>query len=111
MSALPQDGPAPLAVTVRLFAELEARGVRYCHWKSTPGLPIAMAGRTDLDLLVEREDAASFADVVRELGFKPFISHPSRRFPAVDDLLGYDPETGRLVHLTSTTSSSWASIS
>ena len=99
MSALPQDGPAPLAVTVRLFAELEARGVRYCHWKSTPSLPIAMAGRTDLDLLVEREDAASFADVVRELGFKPFISHPSRRFPAVDDLLGYDPETGRLVHL------------
>jgi thymidylate kinase len=91
--------PAPLAVTVRLFAELEARGVRYCHWKSTPGLAIAMAGRTDLDLLVEREDAGIFAEVVRQLGFKPFISHPSRRFPAVDDLLGYDRETGRLVHL------------
>lgn len=99
MSASPAETPAPLAVSVRLFAELEARGVRYCHWKSTPGLPIAMAGKTDLDLLVEREDAGAFADVVRELGFKPFISHPSRRFPAVDDLLGYDPETGRLVHL------------
>jgi thymidylate kinase len=99
MSATSHEALAPLAVTVRLFAALEARGVRYCHWKSTPGLPIAMAGRTDLDLLVEREDASAFADVVRELGFKPFISHPSRRFPAVDDLLGYDPETGRLVHL------------
>ena len=99
MSGPAPEAPAPLAVTVRLFAELEARGVRYCHWKSTPGLAIAMAGRTDLDLLVEREDAGVFAEVVRQLGFKPFISHPSRRFPAVDDLLGYDPETGRLVHL------------
>ncbi len=93
------DALAPLALTRDLFARLVERDVRYCHWKSTPGLPIAMAGRTDLDLLVEREDAAAFAEVARELGFKPFISHESRRFPAVDDLLGYDPATGRLVHL------------
>ena len=90
---------APLEVTRALFDRLEERGVRYCHWKSTPGLAIAMAGRTDLDLLVEREDAGAFADVTRELGFKPFISHESRRFPAVDDLLGYDLPSGRLVHL------------
>lgn len=91
--------PAPLETTLRLFGRLEERGVRYCHWKSTPSLATALAGRTDLDLLVEREDAEAFAEVARELGFKPFISHPSRRFPAVEDLLGYDPPSGRLIHL------------
>ena len=99
MSAADVEAPAPLETTVRLFARLEERGIRYCHWKSTPSLATALAGRTDLDLLVEREDAEPFAAVARELGFKPFISHPSRRFPAVEDLLGYDPASGRLIHL------------
>jgi thymidylate kinase len=82
-----------------VFTALHADGVRYCHWKSTTGLPIALAGRTDLDLLVDRADAARFTGAVRDAGFKPFISHPSRRFIGVEDWLGHDAESGRLVHL------------
>src|SRR4029079_2495073 len=63
------------------------------------GLPIGLAGRTDLDLLVDRADAARFTATVREAGFKPFISHSSRRFIGVEDWLGHDTESGRLVHL------------
>ncbi|MEO8509628.1 MAG: hypothetical protein ABI534_00130 [Chloroflexota bacterium] len=99
MSSTSVGAEAPLATTLALFARLEELGVRYCHWKSTPSLGTALAGRTDLDLLVEREDADRFAEAARGLGFKPFISHASRRFPAVEDLLGYDEETGRLIHL------------
>ena len=99
MSSTPDSAEAPLATTLALFARLEELGVRYCHWKSTPSLATALAGRTDLDLLVEREDADRFSEAARELGFKPFISHASRRFPAVEDLLGYDAATGRLIHL------------
>jgi thymidylate kinase len=99
MSSTPDTAGAPLATTLALFARLEELGVRYCHWKSTPSLATALAGRTDLDLLVEREDADRFSEAARELGFKPFISHASRRFPAVEDLLGYDAATGRLIHL------------
>jgi len=95
-SAFP-DGT--LTLVARLFGELNGRGIRYCHWKSTLGLPRALAGQTDLDLLVDRLDADRFALVLRELGFKPFISHVSRRFPAVEDHLGFDDESGRLVHL------------
>ncbi|HEX2141514.1 MAG TPA: hypothetical protein VHK28_04450 [Candidatus Limnocylindria bacterium] len=102
MSAQPTvvtKAPPPLAVTVRLFDVLEERAVRYCLWKSTTTLDVALAGRTDLDLLVHRSDAVALDAVARDLGFKPFLSHESRRFPGVEDLLGYDDESGRLVHL------------
>ncbi|HET6380054.1 MAG TPA: hypothetical protein VFH63_03345 [candidate division Zixibacteria bacterium] len=89
----------PLALVVRLLDKLEERGVRYCHWKSTTTLDLALTGRTDLDLLVHRSDAVAFDEVTRELDFKPFVSHESRRYPGVEDLLGYDQESGRLVHL------------
>jgi thymidylate kinase len=91
------QGPIPLVAS--LLAGLESAGVRYCHWKSTTGIARALAGRTDLDLLVDREHAAAFAEVTAGLGFKPFVSHVSRRFPGVADLLGHDQSTGRLVHL------------
>lgn len=82
-----------------LLAELRRRGVRYCHWKSTAGLEQALAGRTDLDLLVDRRQTVEFDIAIRELGFKPFVSHPSRRFPGVEDHVGHDATSGRLVHL------------
>ncbi len=91
--------PEALRSVVTLFGELHRRSVRYCHWKSTTGLPRALAGRTDLDLLVDVEQADLFAEVVSACGFKRFLSHPSRRFPSVEDWLGFDAEGGRLVHL------------
>jgi thymidylate kinase len=94
------DFPAGTLELVRtVFTALNDGGVRYCHWKSTTGLPLALAGGTDLDLLVDRAHAAPFTAVVRGAGFKPFISHPSRRFVGVEDWLGHDPGSGRLVHL------------
>jgi thymidylate kinase len=91
--------PDALQSVVSLFGELHRRSVRYCHWKSTTGLPRALAGRTDLDLLVDVDQAGLFADVVSGCGFKRFLSHPSRRYPSVEDWLGFDAEGGRLVHL------------
>jgi thymidylate kinase len=94
-----QTGLEPLALTTQLFHDLEAAGLRYCHWKSTTTLPRALAGRTDLDLLVDPAHAEAFRGAARDLGFRPFTSHPSRRYPGVEDLLGLDDESGRLVHL------------
>ncbi len=88
-----------LSLVRAAFTALNGEDIRYCHWKSTSGLPIGLAGRTDLDLLVDRADAARFTATVRDAGFKPFISHSSRRFIGVEDWLGHDAESGRLVHL------------
>ncbi|MEJ7802852.1 MAG: hypothetical protein WKH68_05695 [Candidatus Limnocylindria bacterium] len=96
-SAAQPDGRLPLIAT--LLDELPRRAIRYCHWKSTSGLDRALQGRTDLDLLVDRSQADAFGIVIREIGFKPFISHESRRYPAVEDHIGHDASSGRLVHL------------
>jgi thymidylate kinase len=88
-----------LGLVRRVFSALNEGGVRYCHWKSTTALPLALAGRTDLDLLVDRAHAAPFTAAVRGAGFKPFVSHPSRRYVGVEDWLGHDADSGRLVHL------------
>ncbi|HWQ16143.1 MAG TPA: hypothetical protein VNL77_25305 [Roseiflexaceae bacterium] len=90
---------ATLGVVARLFKQLNDQGVRYCHWKSTHGLPRALRGKTDLDLLVGRGDARRFKAVLYQLDFKPLVSDPSRQFPAIEDYLGFDPATGDLVHL------------
>lgn len=92
-----------MVVTLGLIADmigvLEEGGIRYCHWKSSSSLPVALAGKTDLDLLVDRADSARFADAVAGLDYKRFISHPSRQLPGVEDWLGLDRSSRRLVHL------------
>lgn len=101
--AVPSEETEFPSSTLRLvrevFTALHGAAVRYCHWKSTTALPKALAGGTDLDLLVNRADAAAFTEVVAGTGFKPFISHPTRRFVGVEDWLGHDADSGRLVHL------------
>jgi thymidylate kinase len=88
-----------LPLTRQVFSALNSAGVRYCHWKSTTALALGLAGQTDLDLLVDRDEAAAFGAIVRAAGFKPFISHPSRRYVGVEDWLGHDAQSSRLVHL------------
>ncbi len=88
-----------LRVLASLFDELNVQGIRYCHWKSTHGLPKALGGATDLDLLVDRSHSRRFKQLLYRLDFKPALSHPRRQFPAIEDYLGFDEETGGLAHL------------
>jgi thymidylate kinase len=90
---------SPLATVLRLFDALSDAGIQYCHWKSSAGLLEALAGRTDLDLLVDRSQKSAFGTCIAALGFKRFISHPSRQLPGVEDWLGFDAAERRLVHL------------
>lgn len=90
---------AALSLVVELFHRLNEENLRYCHWKSTPGLPRAMAGRTDLDILVDRDDVQLFRLILGDLDFKPVLSHRRWRFPNLEDYLGFDRCSGCLVHL------------
>jgi thymidylate kinase len=82
-----------------LLDDLAARGIRYCLWKSNDHLADALAGRTDLDVLVAREDAERFRTVVHEHGCKPLVPQPYAVYPGMEHFLGIDRETGRLFHL------------
>ncbi|NIP79528.1 MAG: hypothetical protein GWM90_10050 [Gemmatimonadetes bacterium] len=102
VGAVPPPGaPAAGALELNrsLVERLDEAGVDYCHWKSNEHLDAAMMGLTDLDLLVDPASASAFGRVLAELGFKRFDSGSGQAYPAVEDHLGMDADTGTLVHL------------
>lgn len=88
-----------LQVADGLFHELEEEGIGYSHWKSNEHLDAALLGKTDLDLLVMSEDRERFTGLLRRRGFVPMRPAPARQIPSVESHLGFDAETGALLHL------------
>jgi hypothetical protein len=89
----------PLKLSTRLFEELAIRGVRYSHWKSNEHLLEALAGISDLDLLIDKVSRPRFEQCLFELGFEQMLSPRIKRFDGLEDYLGFDHETGELLHL------------
>lgn len=88
-----------LRLATTLFSELEAQSIPYCHWKSNEHLDEAMAGISDLDLLVAAGEKERFRDCVADLGFIRMFSPRIKQFDGLEDHLGFDEETGELIHL------------
>ena len=57
------------AIAEQLIGALDARAIRYCHWKSNINLERALAGHDDLDLLIGPVDEESAFAALAELGF------------------------------------------
>lgn len=90
---------AVLDLILRLGAALAAEGIDYCHWKSNLFLGQASRGETDLDLLIGRESAQKFTQVLCGLGFREALAPDCENLPGVQHYYGNDRETGRLVHV------------
>jgi hypothetical protein len=88
-----------LEAVVRLIKELNQRHIRYCHWKSNLRLERSLCGQTDLDLLVDRDHEQAFKKILTENAIKSFLAPPGKRYPGIEDYLGFDPNSGRLFHL------------
>jgi len=99
VSGPPQRSPATLAVLRKLFDRIHEAGIRYCHWKSNQHLDASMIGATDLDLLIDRRDAARLAEILAHSGVKPFRKIAGDEYPGVEDYLAFDAERGALSHL------------
>jgi hypothetical protein len=91
--------PETIPALARLLDDLADSGVRFCHWKSNEHLAAGLAGRTDLDLLVDAGQIDAFRHVLRQHGVRELTAPPSKRFPGMEHALGFDPETGSLFHL------------
>jgi thymidylate kinase len=52
-----------------------------------------------LDLLVERSQSHQFKNILCQFGCKLVVSPQARRYPAIEDYLGYDQPSGRFFHL------------
>jgi hypothetical protein len=82
----------------RVIEQFDAEGIAYCHWKSNEHLLAAMTGETDLDVLI---DGARLDDAYRIFsaeGCRRGRTSAARNEPGLEDFLGHDEVTGRLVH-------------
>ena len=90
--------PALEALT-KLFHSLNNNGIRYCHWKSNIRLEESLQGKTDLDLLVARDDSQAFRRILIDQNIKPIVAAPGHQYPAMENYLGLDKITGAFFHL------------
>ena len=89
----------PLVAVRDLLETFHADGVVYCHWKSNQHIDASMEGRTDLDVLVARGQTEVLQLALAKARFKRFQAAPGTAYPGVEDYIGFDEETGRIVHL------------
>ncbi|MBL8789304.1 MAG: hypothetical protein JNM45_02330 [Rhizobiales bacterium] len=89
----------PLETTAKLLAALETEGVDVVHWKSNHHLAEALAGDTDLDVLVRAADLARFRDAATMAGALRIISPSWASYPGVEDWLLHDGAAGKFLHL------------
>jgi len=88
-----------LKICDQLFGALNESGIPYCHWKSNEHLVPALEGDTDLDVLISRGHAEETLSLLQSLNFKHFKPVSYLDYNAIEDYLGFDRDTGRLVHL------------
>ena len=86
-------------ISKALFSQFEENDIAHCHWKSNQHLREALCGRTDMDLLVEKDRQPKAESVLRQLGFKRVLSQPWCRYPELEDWIGFDADSGQLVHV------------
>lgn len=73
--------------------------VLYCHWKSNEHLVDGLLGLTDLDVFVLPKDQALAERGLSECNYIKVIPQKGCRYPHVDEWIGFDNSTGKLVHI------------
>jgi len=73
--------------------------VSYCHWKSNEHLIQGLNGETDLDVFVLPSDKENAENALLTCGYIKFLPQKGCRYPNVDEWIGFDYETGKLVHV------------
>lgn len=88
-----------LKVCSDLFESWNNNEVKYCHWKSNEHLMEGLDGLTDLDVYVAPDDRnKAESDLIKNKYIK-FVPQKGAVYPNVDEWIGFDYDTGRLVHV------------
>ena len=88
-----------LGVVSRLLTMLHEHDIKYCHWKSNEHVGAGLEGLTDLDVLADRNQGVELEGILADAGFKRFVTPPLKCYSGIEDYLGFDDDTGRIVHL------------
>jgi thymidylate kinase len=87
-----------VSLVMEVLRRLDDRGVAYCHWKSNDHLAAALSGDTDLDILVDPAGIDDVYAVFAELACRRGRVANARNDIGLEDFLGVDDESGRMVH-------------
>jgi hypothetical protein len=82
----------------RVIERFDEEDIAYCHWKSNEHLVAALNGETDLDLLIDGARVNDAYRIFSSEGCRRARTSAPRSEPGLEDFLGHDPVTGRLVH-------------
>lgn len=88
-----------LSIVRNLLENLHREEVRYCHWKSNEHVDAAVQGETDLDILFDPDQKDRIISILKHTGFRLFVAPWWKRYPGIEDYIGIDPETGKIVHV------------
>lgn len=88
-----------LRICRELFDDWNGGDILYCHWKSNEHLNEGLEGTTDLDVLLSADDREKAENSLHKLDFLHCKSQFGARYPGVQDWIGFDRDTGRLIHL------------
>jgi thymidylate kinase len=83
----------------KLFFLLDKNKIIYCHWKSNEHLEDALAGKTDLDVLVDKNQKKECSKILKDFNFKQVFSPSFSSYPFIEDWIGFDNKSGKLIHL------------
>ncbi len=87
-----------MSLVMEVLRRFDERGVAYCHWKSNDHLDAALAADTDLDILVDPAGIDHAYAVFAELSCRRGRVANARNDIGLEDFLGVDEDSGRLVH-------------
>ncbi|MGZ4677001.1 MAG: hypothetical protein ACXV8Y_10775 [Acidimicrobiia bacterium] len=87
-----------MSLVSEVLRRFDDRGVLYCHWKSNDHLAAALSSDTDLDILVDPASIDDVYGVFAELACRRGRVANARNDIGLEDFLGVDDESNRLVH-------------
>jgi hypothetical protein len=95
----PASEPGVLSVYARLIDGFAHACVAWCYWKSGRRAAAALAGETDLDILVAPASQHAARRVLLECGFRLFAPVANRADPSIECYLNLDEATGQIAHV------------
>ena len=88
-----------LNITKDLFKAFNTNQVLYCIWKGTSKIDEGLEGLSDVDLLLSAQSSDLARYLMRGLGFLQAKTQWQFRFKGIEDWLGFDSTSGRMVHI------------
>lgn len=88
-----------LEISKKVFALFNDRNVAYCSWKGNDHIAQCLSGVGDIDVLVSQNSRLLCYSILQELNFLQCKSQFGYAIPNVEDWLGFDKLSGKMIHI------------